>query len=769
MADGGGAVLLRHQRQLGNREPVGEGGVGSGGGGGGGAVGRLLAHADDVLAHAALVEVRLQQLRIQLLGPPQQRRGRRHGRGLARGQPLPNAVHQTGFGGWGLSGCPRRAAMAAIGSAAAVCDVTFGALRPALAAELVAALAAQGVARCTPVQAAAIPLFCSHKDVAVCATTGSGKTLAFLLPLLHILRAAPPLRPHQLGALVVSPTRELAAQILAVAEPLVAALDGGAFAAALAVGGTDVAASVARLARGDVRVLVATPGRLADVLDRCPSLDLRRVEVLVLDEADRLLDMGFRPQLAAILDRLPRQRRTGLFSATQPDVVQELMRAGLRNPVRVHVHAQAAPHGPGPAGAPPPSVADTASQTPSGLSIEYMICETTEKPSQLVHFLQQHKDKKLIVYFLTCACVDYWALALPLVLAHSCALPVFALHGKMKQRAREKVLADFSKLDIGALFCTDVAARGLDIPDVDWIVQFDPPQDPTSFVHRVGRTARMGKSGNALTFLLPKEESYVEFLGIRHVPVCPRSKATDIRDITSELRAAALKDRTVMETGLRAFVSFVRGYKEHHCNYIFRYKELDLGDLAIEFGLLQLPSMPELRKSKLKVSTRFQAIPSMDFNTISYKDKAREKQRQNNLEKAILTKASRKRPGTKGLTKVSESRYGGKKKAPSHRRDDVVGLDGDDDLEADYRLLQKLKRGVIDDEQFEEAVMNFARVNPDKKASHSSALGDNGASKVVVDSASPKKLASYTPSFVHNSYTDSLQTTSRKHSQKKIR
>eukprot|EP00850_Spirogloea_muscicola_P012465 SM000080S22980 [mRNA] locus=s80:515932:519385:+ [translate_table: standard] len=612
MADGGGAVLLRHQRQLRDREPVGEGGVGAGSGGGG-AVGRLLAHADDVLAHAALVEVRLQQLRVQLLGPPQQRRS--------------------------------------------VCGKAAG--------------------------------------------------------------------------------------------------------------------SVARLARGDVRVLVATPGRLADVLDRCPSLDLRRVEVLVLDEADRLLDMGFRPQLAAILDRLPRQRRTGLFSATQPDGVQELVRAGLRNPVRVHVHAQAAllpaPLGAGPAGAPPSSVADASSQTPSGLSIEYMICEATEKPSQLVHFLQQHKDKKLIVYFLTCACVDYWALALPLVLDQSCALPVFALHGKMKQRAREKVLADFSKLDVGALFCTDVAARGLDIPDVDWIVQFDPPQDPTSFVHRVGRTARMGKSGNALTFLLTKEESYVEFLGIRHVPVCPRSKATDIHDITSKLRAAALKDRKVMETGLRAFVSFVRGYKEHHCNYIFRYKELDLGDLAIEFGLLQLPSMPELRKSKLKVSTRFQAIPSMDFNTISYKDKAREKQRQSNLDKAILTKALRKRPGTKGLIEVSESRYGGKTKAPSHRRDDVVGLDGDDDLEADYRLLRKLKRGVIDDEQFEEAVMKFARVYPDKKASDSSGLGDGGTSKVVIDSVSPKGLTSSTPSLVHNSHTDSLQRTSRKHSQKRIR
>ena len=193
-------------------------------------------------------------------------------------------------------------------------------------------------------QASTIPLLCSHKDVSVEACTGSGKTLAFVLPMVEILaRARKELRRYEVGAVVVSPTRELARQIHEVATPFVKTLARGGDASdgeelsMLLVGGTDVSKDVAKFAATSPLVLVATPGRLWDVMQRSRELDGKKCELLILDEADRLLGMGFMATLNNIISRLPKQRRTGLFSATQTEEVAELARAGLRNPVRVTV------------------------------------------------------------------------------------------------------------------------------------------------------------------------------------------------------------------------------------------------------------------------------------------------------------------------------------------------------------------------------------------------------------------------------------------------
>jgi ATP-dependent RNA helicase DDX55/SPB4 len=369
---------------------------------------------------------------------------------------------------------------------------------PGLSAETRAVLASQGFLRATPVQEATLPLFLGHADVCVQAATGCGKTLAFVLPVAERLRALrPPLRRRQVGALIVSPTRELARQTAAVAAPFLAA---AGLTAALLVGGSDPSVAAAELKTTGAHVLIGTPGRLDDALKRTEgALDLRSLEVLVLDEADRLLDMGFRAQLDAIIARLPRQRRTGLFSATQTEAVEALARAGLRNPVRVAVAVAAAGGGAsskgaskganGAASGPAAGLLAAAEQaTPASLAVTYTVVAPAEKLAQLAAFLAARaRSEKVIVYFLTCACVDFFAAALPRLAplrgapgggggAAAAPVAVRALHGRMKQAARERELAAFAAAGAGVLLATDVAARGLDIPHVDWVVQYDAPQ-----------------------------------------------------------------------------------------------------------------------------------------------------------------------------------------------------------------------------------------------------------------------------------------------------
>ncbi|VAH57551.1 unnamed protein product [Triticum turgidum subsp. durum] len=374
----------------------------------------------------------------------------------------------------------------------ALTEQRFSELAPALSPEVVEALDRGGFRRCTPVQAATIPLLLTHKDVAVDAATGSGKTLAFVVPVVEMLRRLPsPPKPHQVLAIIISPTRELSSQIYNVAQPFFATLKG--VSSILLVGGLDIQLELKKVEEEGANILVGTPGKLFDIMERLDTLEYKHLEILILDEADRLLDMGFQKQVTSIISKLPKLRRTGLFSATQTEAVEELAKAGLRNPVRVQVKTEAkdaARQDLGP------------SKTPLGLRLEYMICEPAKKSSQLVDFLVQNTGKKIMVYFATCACVDYWSVVLPMLNLLK-GSPVIAYHGKMKQGPREKALASFSALSSGILVCTDVAARGLDIPHVDLIVQYDPPQDPNVFVHRAGRTARYDQEGDAIVFLLP--------------------------------------------------------------------------------------------------------------------------------------------------------------------------------------------------------------------------------------------------------------------------
>ncbi|KAK9127345.1 hypothetical protein Syun_016142 [Stephania yunnanensis] len=573
----------------------------------------------------------------------------------------------------------------------ALTNTRFSDLKPPLSEPLLEALITAGFELCTPVQAATIPLLCSFKDVAVDAATGSGKTLAFLVPLVEILRrASKPPSPHQVMGLILSPTRELSSQIYNVAQPFFSAIPK--VKPVLLVGGSGIKADVNKLEAEGANLLIGTPGRIYDVMERVESLDFRNLEILILDEADRLLELGFQKQITSIICRLPKLRRTGLFSATQTEAVEELSKAGLRNPVRVEVRAEAKAQN---------SAASSwqlaTCKTPVGLHLEYLECEAEKKPSQLVDFLTKNMSKKIIIYFMTCACVDYWGLVLPgLAVLKECSL--ISLHGKMKQSAREKALASFTALSSGVLLCTDVAARGLDIPGVDWIIQYDPPQDPNVFIHRVGRTARLGRSGSAVVFLLPKEESYVEFLRIRRVPLQVRESSDDVPDVVPQIRAAAKKDRDVMEKGVKAFVSYIRAYKEHHCSYIFRWKELEIGKLGMGYGLLQLPLMPEVKNYSLSTDG-FIRVEGVNIAEIKYKDKSREKQRKKNLKAKEEARAQNPKPHKNPKAKANAADNTRKKKTAKQRRS-AQSVEDVDELERDYRLLKKLKKGIIDETEF---------------------------------------------------------------------
>ncbi|XP_060203351.1 DEAD-box ATP-dependent RNA helicase 18-like isoform X2 [Lycium barbarum] len=495
----------------------------------------------------------------------------------------------------------------------------------------------------------------------------------------------------QVMGIIISPTRELSSQIFHVAQPFISTLAN--VRPMLLVGGLEVKADIRMIEEEGANLLIGTPGRLYDIMERMDILDFRDLEILILDEADRLLGMGFEKQLNSIITRLPKLRRTGLFSATQTEAVEELSKAGLRNPVRVEVRAEAKQLS-GSAS----SGNSTSSKTPSGLHIEYLVCEADKKSSQLVHLLMKNKSKKTIVYFMTCACVDYWGTVLP---RFSClkSFSLISLHGKMKQSAREKALASFTSLSSGILLCTDVAARGLDIAGVDYIIQYDPPQDDKMFIHRVGRTARLGRQGSAVIFLLPKEEAYVEFLRIKNVFLEEGECASEAPDVIDEIRSAAKKDRDVLEKGLRAFVSYIRAYKEHNCSDILRWKELEIGKLGMGYGLLQLPSVPDVKHHALSLKG-FTPVEDINLEEIKYKDKSREKQRKKNLQAKKAAIAQQQEQKTQRLKKEANSTATATRKKTAKQRRATQLVEDEDEITREYRLLKKLKKGAINENEF---------------------------------------------------------------------
>ncbi|OGE57929.1 hypothetical protein PENARI_c001G09322 [Penicillium arizonense] len=321
----------------------------------------------------------------------------------------------------------------------------------------------------TPIQAESIPLALQGRDMIGLAETGSGKTAAFALPILQALME----KPQPFFGLVLAPTRELAYQIAQSFENLGSTI---AVRCATIVGGMDMVPQSIALGKKP-HIIVATPGRLLDHLENTKGFSLRSMKYLVMDEADRLLDMDFGPILDKILKVLPRERRTFLFSATLSSKVESLQRASLSNPQRV-------------------SISSSKYQTVSTLQQYFLLRPHKHKDVYLAYLLEKFTGQSAIIFMRTVHETQRVA-----YLLRGLGLGAIPLHGQLSQSARLGALGKFRSRSRDILVATDVAARGLDIPSVDVVLNYDLPTDSKTYIHRVGRTARAGKSGVAISFV----------------------------------------------------------------------------------------------------------------------------------------------------------------------------------------------------------------------------------------------------------------------------
>ncbi len=345
-----------------------------------------------------------------------------------------------------------------------------------LPAVLVKRLAEQGITEPTPIQTHAIPYGLDGHDVMGLAQTGTGKTAAFGLPLVTRLMDMPGKpAPKSVRSLILAPTRELATQIKDALVPMIA---GSPIKVAVVMGGVGINPQINKLSRG-MDILVATPGRLLDLLDR-RALTLADTKFLVLDEADQMLDMGFIHALRKIADLLPKERQTMLFSATMPKQMEEIAASYLTHPKRVAVN-------------PPGKAADKVTQCVHFIA-------KSEKPNLLIELLDAHRGELALVFGRTKHGSDKLARKL-----EQAGYSVAAIHGNKSQGQRDRALNAFREGKVTVLVATDVAARGLDIPDVKHVYNYDLPNVPENYVHRIGRTARAGKDGQAVAFCAPDE------------------------------------------------------------------------------------------------------------------------------------------------------------------------------------------------------------------------------------------------------------------------
>ncbi|RMX63842.1 hypothetical protein DD238_006765 [Peronospora effusa] len=514
-----------------------------------------------------------------------------------------------------------------------------------------------GFARPTNVQVQTIPSVLKGNDILVKSETGSGKTLSYLLPIVQKLQEITPRIQRQDGclALVLAPTRELCTQILETANKLIQPfvfLVPGAI-----VGGEKKKSEKARLRKG-ITILIATPGRLADHLVNTQSLNYSRLQFLVLDEADRLLDMGFEKQLTQILTLLDSKkthvkRQNILVSATLNSGVQQLAKMSLStNSVLIDADATTS-------GEEAPSKVDHTNQekfsTPHQLMQHFMLVPAKARLCALTCFLREElrhapRDSKngtvpgkckIVVFLSTCDAVDFHY-----ALFRKCAWPsgkgssedadnssesngvaslfggqgsVFRLHGNIAQQERVTTFKSFCSSSSGVLLCTDVAARGLNLPTVKWIVQYDPPTETRDYVHRVGRTARSGNQGSSLLFLMPSESDYLDYLSKQGLKLNALSLEKTVArvgkhggfltsrkkllhevvqgDLQFLYEQTLLADKELFELACQAFHSFVRSYATHSSDtrQIFHVRSLHFGHVAKSFALREPPASSKLR------------------------------------------------------------------------------------------------------------------------------------------------------------------------------
>ena len=450
----------------------------------------------------------------------------------------------------------------------------------------------------TVIQKEGIILGLKGRDVLGAAKTGSGKTLAFLVPVLEKLWRERWSSLDGLGALLISPTRELAYQTFEVLRKVGKYHD---FSGGLVIGGKDLKIEQDHIL--NTNIVVCTPGRLLQHMDETPNFDCANLKVLVLDEADRILDLGFKTAMNAIIENLPDERQTLLYSATQTKSVQDLARLSLREPSYISTYES------------------SATVTPQRLTQSYIVCELPQKLNILYSFIRNHTKYKIIVFFSSCKQVKF-------TYETFCRLrpgvPLMALYGKQKQLRRVAIYNDFCKRDFAVLLCTDIAARGLDFPAVHWVVQVDCPEDANTYIHRAGRTARFEKDGQALLFLLPSEENkFVEQLQAKKVPINKiQINPKKLRSIQGKLEAFCAQDGEMKHWAQKSFISYMRSVYLQSNKDVFNVRLLPASEYATSLGLVQPPKIRFMKKLKHKVDQDSDAAENFEVDSESDHDES---------------------------------------------------------------------------------------------------------------------------------------------------
>uniref|UniRef100_A0A0R3RVR1 Helicase ATP-binding domain-containing protein n=1 Tax=Elaeophora elaphi TaxID=1147741 RepID=A0A0R3RVR1_9BILA len=473
-------------------------------------------------------------------------------------------------------------------------------------------------------QEQAIERLLKFQDVIVQAPTGSGKTLAYILPLFTILWKKKKMWPeNEIGAIIIVPSRELAKQVGAICKLFADALS---LSMRVMIGGKKGKSNTKAVQSLSAAVIIATPGRLQSLISSNSDFKkaLKALEILIIDEADRYADSSFKASMTEILESLPKQRRTGLFSATQAKEMEEIVKFGLRNPTQITI-------------------------TNCGAVLDSVDSVEAISPNTLNNFY---------------------------------------------------MLQSFRRTGKSLMLCTDLLSRGIDVDNIDWVVQFDVPKQTSWFVHRAGRSARCGKMGNNVLFLTPEETAYVEFIE-KYEKVSLTEMEANLKEkdgaeqIRQRIVEIASKEREILECGTRAFMSFIESYVRHDCNVVCSSKDLDVIGYGHAYGLLRLPRMKEFHGSNLSEFKR----SNLNTSEIPYKNAEKEKRRQ---EKLLLLKAkdrSLKKAGRsqkKKLDARETSKNSGKKRRHSETKENM------DNLGSDFALLKKLKKGRLKKKEYDE-------------------------------------------------------------------
>ncbi|PUZ37478.1 hypothetical protein GQ55_9G122800 [Panicum hallii var. hallii] len=411
----------------------------------------------------------------------------------------------------------------------------------------------------TEIQARSIPHLMEQSDVMGSAKTGSGKTLAFLIPAIELLRSSNFLPVNGTGVIVICPTRELAIQTHKVAKELMKYYSQNL---GYVIGGTNMRSKDNQLAKG-VNVLVATPGRLLDHLRRTSSFNYKSLKCLIIDEADRILEQNFEENMKQIFKRLPQVEDFANFTFRKNEERQrKLVYVGVDD--------------------------SELKPTVEGLQQGYCVIPSEKRFLVLYAFLRKVRQKqKVMVFFSSCSSVKFHA-----ELLNFLAIQCDDIHGQVKQQKRTSTFFRF-KEEKGILLCTNVAARGLDIPNVDYIVQYDPPDGPKDYIHRVGRTARGDKGkGSALLFLLPEELKLLIHLQATNISLAEYEfSKKDVPKLQSRFEYIVGGNYFLNELAKEAYRSYLLAYNSHSMKDIFDIHQLDLKKVAASFGFKDLPKV----------------------------------------------------------------------------------------------------------------------------------------------------------------------------------